>query len=274
MKEESVKLLGNEIFVRHRIKEGGEPTLLFIHGIGESGRSFFDAFGLPQSYNIIVPDLLGFGKSQKVKDNPDYSFSRQIRIIWELIDRFCLNEIVLVAHSYGGILGTLMCREDDNHKIRKYLNVEGGIARDTTILSLKAVRALDEFNNDMGEFGHWLREGEFRKILLEDNESPSTIKCFDSVTECDPAAFAQTAAEICSRFESEDEDGVNEISQDYKDITIPKLYCVGTRPVMESARRFLTKNNLECRGFDVASHWLMLDKREEFYSFLKEFAEA
>ena len=61
MKEERVKLLGNEIFVRHRIKYGGEPTVLFIHGIGESGRSFFDAFGLPQSYNIIVPDLLGFG---------------------------------------------------------------------------------------------------------------------------------------------------------------------------------------------------------------------
>ena len=167
-----------------------------------------------------------------------------------------------------------MCREDDNRKIRKYLNVEGGIARDTTILSLKAVRALDELHNDIGEFGHWLREGEFRKILLEDKESPSTIKCFDSVIECNPAAFAQTAAEICSRFESEDDSGVNEISQAYKDIETPKLFRVGTRPVMESARRFLTKNGLEYRVFDVASHWIMLDKREEFYSFLKDFAKA
>ncbi|MFI5323147.1 MAG: hypothetical protein ACHQ6U_06380 [Thermodesulfobacteriota bacterium] len=40
---------------------------------------------------------------------------------------------------------------------------------------------------------------------------------------------------------------------------------------MDSARRYLIRNNLDYKEFKVSSPWIMLDRREEFYSFLEGF---
>lgn len=274
MKAEIVSLLGHNIFIRYRISGSSRIPVLFIHGLGESGRCFIDAFGLPKEYDVIVPDLLGYGKSEKLKTDPDYSFTKQLGILGELIDYFRLRDIIIVGHSYGGVLGTFMCRGDEKRRIKKFVNVEGCITRDTLVESTNAVRALGQCNDDISEFGKWLHEGGFKKRLLEDNESASTIKYFDSVIECDPAAFAQTAKELMRRTEDEDESGNNEISLAYKGLGLPRIFCVGARPVMDSARRFLSGNNLEWKEFNVVSHWLMLDRRKEFYAFLDGYIRA
>jgi len=274
MKAEKLRMLGHDIFIRFRLNGGSRIPFLFLHGIGESGRCFIDTFGLPKAYDVFVPDLLGFGKSGWAEDDHDYSIESQIQILREIIKYFDLRNVVLVGHSYGGMLGTLLSAQDEDGRIRKYINVEGGIARDTVIQSLHALSACDECGGDMEKFGYWLHEGEFKKTVLEDMESPSTIKYFDSVVECDPAAFARTASEICTALESRGNDGMNEVSMAYKNLRIPSVYCVGTRPVMDSARRFLDDNYLEYRVFNVASHWLMLDAREEFYAFLEGYIES
>jgi pimeloyl-ACP methyl ester carboxylesterase len=274
MKAEHFKLLGREIFIRYRIGGGNNTPVFFIHGIGESGRCFFDAFGLTKKYDIIVPDLLGFGKSEKVKDSPDYSFSSQVKILREIMGLFDLRDIALVGHSYGGVLGTFLCGDDDEGRIKKFVNVEGCITRDTLVLSTSAANAFESFKGDVSEFGKWLHEGGFKKSVLEDNESPSTIKYFDSVTECDPEAFAQTAVEFIKRTEGEDESGNNELSLAYKGLRLPRVYCAGARPVMDSTKGFLSRNNLEWKGFNVASHWVMLDAKEEFYAFLEGYIES
>jgi len=275
MKAEHFKLLGREIFIRYRISGGKNTPVFFIHGIGESGRCFFDAFDLPpKKYDIIVPDLLGFGKSEKVKDGPDYSFASQVKILREIIGLFDLKDIALVGHSYGGVLGTFLCGDDDKGRIKKFVNVEGCITRDTLVLSTSAANAFEGFKGDVLEFGKWLDEGGFRKSVLEDNESASTIKYFDSVTECAPEAFAQTAVEFIKRTEGEDEYGNNEISVAYRRLELPGIYCVGARPVMDSTKGFLSRNNLVWKGFNVASHWVMLDAKEEFYAFLEGYIES
>jgi pimeloyl-ACP methyl ester carboxylesterase len=274
MKAETIGILGHDIFIRFRINGSGRIPVLFLHGIGESGRCFIDAFGLPKAFDVIVPDLLGFGKSGWAENNRDYSIESQIGILREVISHFDLRNIVLVGHSYGGMLGTLLSAENTGGRVGKFLNVEGGIAHDTAIQSIHALSVLGEYGGDMERFGYWLREGDFKKTVLEDMESPSTIKYFDSVVECDPAAFAMTAREVCAALESRENDGMNEISRAYKNLKIPGIYCVGTRPVMDSAKRFLDENGLEYRVFNVASHWLMLDAREEFYAFLEGYIES
>lgn len=268
MRAEYLVLSGHKIFVRYRMSEKIKPTVLFLHGIGESGRCFFYSIDYLHDYNIIIPDLFGFGKSEKVIVEPDYSFSYQLKLLWELIRLLDLDNVVLVGHSYGGILGTLMCRHDSDKKISKFVNVEGGISRSSTIESRNAVNVLKDNNNDIIEFGNWLHEGGFKHWLLEDLESASTVKYFDSVLECDPEAFAQTATEICNTLEQEDDLGCNEVSEAYRDILIPKIFCVGTRPAMDDTKRFLYRNELQIKEFNVLSHWIMLDKCEEFYSFL------
>ena len=270
MKAEIINLLGFDIFVRHRIKYGGGPPVLFLHGLGESGRCFFDAFGLLKNRSLIVPDLLGFGKSQKVETEKDanYSLPHQVEIMFALIGHLGLGEVFIIGHSYGGVVGTYMCRKDDAGIIKKLVNAEGCIARETLLESSNAMNALEACGGDMAEFGHWLREGGFKKRVLEDFESASTIKYYDSVIECDPAAFAKTAMELTSRAEGEDKEGNNEISEAYRDLKVERVYCAGARPVMNSTKGYIAANGLELREFGAVSHWIMLDNREEFYAFV------
>ncbi|MCC6712214.1 MAG: alpha/beta hydrolase [Candidatus Dadabacteria bacterium] len=270
MKAEAINLLGFDIFVRHRIKEGGGAPVLFIHGLGESGRCFFDAFGLLKVRSLIVPDLLGFGKSQKAETDKEanYSLPRQVEILNALIGHFGLGAVFIVGHSYGGVLGTYMCRDDAEGVIKKFVNAEGCIARDTLLESSNAVSELESCGYDMAKFGYWLRDGGFKKRALEDFESASTIKYYDSVVECDPAAFAQTSLELTSRAAGEDEHGNNEISEIYRDLETPRVYCAGARPVMNSAKGYINANGLRLREFSAPSHWIMLDNREEFYAFV------
>ena len=270
VKAESINLLGFDIFVRHRIKEGGGPPVLFLPGEGESGRCFFDAFGLLKNSSLIVPDLLGFGRSQKVETDKDanYSLPHQVEIMFALIGHFGLDEVFVVGHSYGGVLGTYMCRDDGAGIIKKLVNAEGCIARETLLESSNAVNALKDCGYDMAKFGYWLCEGGFKKGALEDFESASTIKYYDSVIECDPAAFAKTAAELVDRAAGEDKDGNNEISEAYRDLKVRRVYCAGARPVMNSTKGYITANGLDLREFSMPSHWIMLDNREEFYAFV------
>jgi pimeloyl-ACP methyl ester carboxylesterase len=270
VKAESINLLGFEIFVRHRIKEGGGTPVLFIHGLGESGRCFFDAFGLLPGRSLIVPDLLGFGKSQKVETDTDtnYSLPRQVEILNALVEYFGLDALTIVGHSYGGVVGTYMCMNDSAGIIKKLVNAEGCIARDTLVESSNAMNALKTCGYDMAEFGKWLFEGGFKKRALEDFESASTIKYYDSVIECDPAAFARTSMELVGRAEGEDKDGNNEISEAYRDLKVRRVYCAGARAVINSTKRYITANGLDLREFSAVSHWIMLDNREEFYAFV------
>ena len=164
-----------------------------------------------------------------------------------------------------------MTREE---KIKKFLNVEGGVSLELPFLPHKTAVLLEEFNYNMQKFGHWLLEGEFKRILLEDNECVSTIKYFDSVIECDPVAFAQASVDVCTKLDTKDDKRDNEVTIAYKEIKIPKLFCLGTRPVMESCRTYLIQNSLEYKEFDVPSHWIMLDKKEEFYAFLESFMQS
>lgn len=80
-------------------------TLVFLHGIGNSGRTWDEvAEKLPDDVNVIILDLLGFGDSPKpgwaVYDAPT-----QARAIAKtLISVLALRNVILVGHSMGALV--------------------------------------------------------------------------------------------------------------------------------------------------------------------------
>ena len=60
--EATISVPDGYMFYRHNQIDQERTTLLFLHGLGESGLCFVDAFHEPalKNYNIIVPDLLGY----------------------------------------------------------------------------------------------------------------------------------------------------------------------------------------------------------------------
>lgn len=248
-----------------------KPTVLMIHGIGESGISFIDSIDYLQDFNLIIPDLPGFGRSEHSSKN-DYSFDSQISKLWDMIDSLEMDEIYLIGHSYGGMLATLMCKNNHKGKIKKFLNIEGTISESNIFISLQAKAA---YENPHINFKDWLFHQAFKDFVLSELNYSSAIKYFESVRVCDPQAFAQTAIEICEKSRAAGEDNISQIGYDYRDLgDLPRVYCFGTKSSkMESAKRFLNESSLHNKGFS-GTHWLMLEQSEEFYNFAKEFVSS
>jgi tRNA(adenine34) deaminase len=54
---------------------------------------------------VVVPDMVGFGKSDKPKKDGFHSFSWHRQCLLELIERLDLRNVVLVVQDWGGLLG-------------------------------------------------------------------------------------------------------------------------------------------------------------------------
>ena len=54
---------------------------------------------------VIVPDLIGFGKSDKPKKEGAHGFSWHRQVLLELVEALDLSSVVLVVQDWGGLLG-------------------------------------------------------------------------------------------------------------------------------------------------------------------------
>jgi pimeloyl-ACP methyl ester carboxylesterase len=85
------------------------PVLFFLHGNGLCGRiyeSFLAQFD-PQ-FELILLDITGHGASDAVADFPGWN--RIAELCTEALNRCCdaSREVVVIGHSFGGILAILM----------------------------------------------------------------------------------------------------------------------------------------------------------------------
>lgn len=99
----------------HYLDEGGsnaptvsnQTTYLCLHGNPAWSylyRKMIPVF-LASGYRVVVPDLIGFGKSDKPKRDAFHTFTWHRQVLLELIERLDLQNIVLVVQDWGGLLG-------------------------------------------------------------------------------------------------------------------------------------------------------------------------
>lgn len=76
----------------------GEPTWSYLY---RKTIPHFAAAG----YRTIAPDLVGFGKSDKPVHPQSYSYERHVEWLAAFLDALEIDEYVLVAQDWGGLLG-------------------------------------------------------------------------------------------------------------------------------------------------------------------------
>ena len=77
------------------------PTLLLIHGSPGDGDTFLEMVeALRGRYRLIIPDLPGFGASERVLE--DYSFASHGHTMLDLLDALQLEQVHAVGFSMGG----------------------------------------------------------------------------------------------------------------------------------------------------------------------------
>ena len=81
---------------------GSGAPLLMVHGSGpnESWRVWEPLIGLADSRKLIVPDLLGYGKSSRPAETPDHR--AQARMLRDFVDRLGYQSLSLMGSGWGG----------------------------------------------------------------------------------------------------------------------------------------------------------------------------
>ncbi len=276
MKENYIPIDGDTVYLRHSEIKPDSPTLLFIHGLGDSGLAFEEVFQREQfdNYNILIPDLPGYGRSSS---STDYSFKHQVRQLWQIIgimeekSGVTLNNIFVIGHSMGGIHAVMMCDSDSAGRIRRTVLIEGSITQYGSYVSYKVMEIVKR-----GGFDNWFRnvfiDNAIGKTLLK--RYPSCAHYYASLLFCRKEAFLQNALEIGKVRLSLEGKWKNLAGEIYRNLTIPCIYCYGKDSMCKETGEFLAENNLRSKEFNTGCHFVMSDKKDEFYNFLWEWFQS
>lgn len=90
----------------HYVEAGTGPTVILLHGLGGSTQVWqFNIAALAEKYRVVVPDQIGFGKSDKPLVN------YRIRTYVDFLDQFCkqlqIERATLIGNSMGGWIAAM-----------------------------------------------------------------------------------------------------------------------------------------------------------------------
>lgn len=153
-----IEIIGLRI---HYVDEGSKdaPIILLMHG--EPSWSYLYRKMIPPlvkaGYRVIAPDLLGFGKSDKLKRREDYSYQLLVDIYVEFLVELGLNAITMFCQDWGGLLGLRLLGEEPDRFSRV-------IAANTALPSAKGLKGL---------VGYFLFKREIKKTGIVSQEKLS-----------------------------------------------------------------------------------------------------
>jgi len=143
----------------HYIDEGNEngDTFLFLHGNPTSSYLWRNVMRyVKPTGRIVAVDNIGFGKSDQPRDL-DYTFQTHYQYIEQFIDELGLEDVVLVIHDWGSILGLQYAlNHEDNVK---------GIAMMEALIP-----PTFPMSGDSGFFANFRNEETGRQALIEENQ--------------------------------------------------------------------------------------------------------
>lgn len=98
----------------HYLNEGNnkDSTVLLLHG--EPSWSYLYRKMIPilsNDFRVVAPDLIGFGKSDKLISQQDYSYQKHIDWISTFIEKLNLKNIILFCQDWGGLIGLRIITE-------------------------------------------------------------------------------------------------------------------------------------------------------------------
>lgn len=90
----------------HYVDEGDGAPILCLHG--EPTWAYLYRHMIPplaEDHRVVVPDFIGFGRSDKLTAVDEYSFDLHYETLRAFIEGLNLSRITLVVQDWGGLLG-------------------------------------------------------------------------------------------------------------------------------------------------------------------------
>lgn len=198
-----------ELACRLRQNPSSDQTLVLLHGLGCSQRSFAgvwreEAF---DACNVLSLDLPGFGDSDRPEDF-SYRLEDHASLLAEFLQLLGLPGIHLLGHSMGGAVAVLAASRLP--RLRTLIAVEGTlIAEDCGVSRVVAGMTRQRF------------EREFFPDFK--TRTPPLHRAYLALELAEPHAFYRTADSLWSWARSD------KLLQQFLDLKVPRLYVHGRR---------------------------------------------
>lgn len=227
-------------------------TIFYIHGLGESGLCLEGIMDHPllKGFTHLSADLPGYGKSPWPEE--PLSLSRYADLLEKHLVFLNAGRVVLVGHSMGGVIGTLLC-ERYPERMRLFINVEGNVSvEDCTFSCIIAAHSFDEFAGS--DFGR------FRDEIYERGIHERALRWYHAgLLMCDPRSIYMNSLELVNLSESE------ELAGRLGSLKIPVSYVWGD----PGGTGEYSLGQLRAQGIPMAcvldaGHWPFIDQPDAF----------
>jgi len=99
-------------FRMHYVEQGAGDPILCLHGEPSWGYLYRKMIpGLSRVGQVIVPDLIGFGRSDKPVGKDAYTYALHHDAVASFVEKRDLKQITLVCQDWGGLLGLPVAME-------------------------------------------------------------------------------------------------------------------------------------------------------------------
>jgi len=247
------------MFVRESIPETSRHTLLFIHGLGESGLCFEHLLNRSElaGTRLLVPDLPGYGRSPWLKGEP-LSLHELADHLAAWLDKLQTGPVVVLGHSMGGVVALLLA-ERHPQLVSFLIDVDGNNSRADCVFSSQAARyPLTDFED--GGFD------EMRDIIFHrGSEDHAQRGYYVSLRLSDPRAYHRNSLDLMKI--SEDESLAGRLGA----LPIPGAYIAGVPGgVSDHSRQLLQSECVPMHDISPSGHWPFIDQPEKFMAVLSD----
>ncbi|MBN1879080.1 alpha/beta hydrolase [bacterium] len=257
------QLYSGQLFFRRISVPNPCGSLVFIHGLGESGLCFEQTMAsisndpLLSGWNQLAPDLPGYGKS--LPPSIPLNLSELAALIPDWCSPFIQSPVIILGHSMGGVIGQLMAEESDG-MIAGFINVEGNLSTGDCVFSGKAAAySPDEF--EMTGFD-----------LLKDSVYRNGLKFFAQRGYYASMRFAWASQFHLNSQNLLDFSATADAADRFAKLHLPKLYITGQPSgICAESMAALTATASPVAVIRDAGHWPFIDQPIDFLNHVTRF---
>lgn len=175
----------------------GPELLLLVHGLGANAAVWRPLLEHGRPGRWVAPDLRGHGRS--VVDGP-FSYGVHAADLATIVAEVGADDVLVVGHSFGGVLGAVLAGELFQVPVRSVLTV--GVKLDWTADDLAAARRIAQrppkvFDSAAGAADHALRLSGLRELAAVDDPVAATVSTADGFRAAvDPRVFSVVGPDI------------------------------------------------------------------------------
>jgi pimeloyl-ACP methyl ester carboxylesterase len=258
----------------HYVVDEGEGAPVFmLHGFPDTADLW--RYQVPAltgaGFRVIVPDLRGFGDSDRAEKDEDYFVFNSVADILGIADVLGIGTFHLVGHDFGAGVGWMLATAHAD-RVDRYVPIAVGHPGALVLQGLKQMRLswysfLFQFRG-LAEEKLQMNDWSLLREWLE--SSPDADRCIEMVSRPDAlsAALGWYRANMKPDFWG--------IPLDYPPVTIPVMgICPSEDAFLVDAQMAGSKDYLtgewRYERIEGAGHWVMLEKPEIVNALLLDF---